>query len=568
MNINLKFLIPLFLFVSKVNAQDTIVLGHDSYLIDDKKNIIICNRDIADINDTWQNKKEGILIDQTYFSFYNFIDSLRLGQGYKISNTNTGKNYRLFFSQLPLVSITTDNEIEDEKRVLAHFTLLIDGKKSVSQKMGIEYRGGWTQTLDKKSFRIEFWEDDNGNETKSIKLLGMRKDDDWNLQALTNEPLRIRRKTGHQIWKQMHSIYYEDVEPKAVNGIKLEYVEVFLNSDFRGVYALGERIDKKQLKLVKYKDKIEGELYKGVSWEDPILFKGLQNYNNATDYWGGFEYKYPDKIDWKNMYNLVDFVVNTPNGQFYDNYKSNFQYDNIIDYFIFINIVRALDNTGKNIYFAKYKSEEPYFFVPWDLDGIMGLLWNGSLDNTTNGLLSNGLYDRLWHDCSDEGFRKSLEERWNYLRQSILSKNNIMSIIEANFNYLKDNGVYDSEAIAWSDYDKNLTDIGYISSWLDRRLEYLDEKILESCHPASNDTLALEDIKVYPNPAYDFINLDNFYNVIEEIKIFDSFGRFISHFLGKEGRNKVPVYSLAKGQYYLYLIAKNGTKVIKIDIVR
>ncbi len=561
-------LLSIFLFVLRVEAQDTIVLFDDSYLRDDAKAVIICNQSVEDINDDYQNKKGGVLIDEKYFSFYNSIDSIRLGEGYKVSNTNTGKDYQLFFTQLPLVSITTDNEIEDDERVLAHFTLFVDGQKSVSQKIGIEYRGGWTQTLDKKSFRIEFWKDDNGDKTKNVKLLGMRKDDDWNLQALTNEPLRIRRKTGHQLWKQMHSIYYNDVEPEAVNGIKMEYVEVFLNNEFRGIYALGERIDRKQMKLVKYEDGIEGEFYKGKYWDDPVLFKGLKNYDNNTDYWGGFEYKYPDKIDWKNLYNLVDFVVNTPNEKFYHDYKSNFEYDNIIDYFIFINIIRALDNIGKNIYFAKYKSEEPYFFVPWDLDGILGTNWRGNIDNTTNGLLSNGLYDRLWHDCSDTGFRRSLEERWTYLRQNILSKNNIMSLVESNFNYLKENGIYNRESIAWSDYDKNLTDIGYISNWLDKRLEYLDQKILESCYPVSDDTLSFKYIKFYPNPAYDFVNFYNFYNTIDEIEIFDSFGRFISRFSAKEGENRVPVYNLANGQYYLYLTGKKGTKVVKVFVIK
>ncbi len=570
MNIKIKILVLLliFLFVSKVNAQDTILLGNDSYLRDDSKYVIVCNQNVENINDNWQNKKAGFLINNTYFSFSTPINSVKLGKSYKLLNTNNNKYYQLFFTRLPLVSITTNNEIKDETRVLAHFKLIIDGKKSVSQKIGIEYRGGWSQTLDKKSFRIEFWKDDTGDDTKNVKLLGMRKDDDWNLQALANEPLRIRNKTGHQLWKQVHSIYYSDIEPKATNGIEMKYVELFLNNEFRGIYGLGERIDRKQLKLVKYKDKIEGELYKGVDWDDPILFKGLKNYDNNDDYWGGLEYKYPDEIDWKNMYNLVDFVVNTPNEQFYNDYKSNFQYDNIIDYFIFINILRSLDNTGKNIYFAKYKSGEPYFFVPWDLDGIFGTNWRGNLDNTTVGLLSNGLYDRLWHDCSDNGFRKSLKERWNYLRQSILSKDNIMSIIKENFNYLKENGIYDREAIAWSDYDKSSTNIEYISNWLNQRLEYLDEKILESCFPASDDTLSLKYIKLYPNPAQDFINFDNVYNVIEEIKIFDSFGKFVSHLSVKEGKNRIPVYNLSSGQYYLYLIGKDTTKVINITIIK
>ncbi len=75
-------------------------------------------------------------------------------------------------------------------------------------------------------------------------------------------------------------------------------------------------------------------------------------------------------------------------------------------------------------------------------------------------------------------------------------------------------------------------------------------------------------ILVFPSPVSDFVNFDNTYKVIEEIKIFDSFGRFVSRFSAKEGKNRVPVYNLPNGQYYLYLMGKKEIKVAKILVLK
>ncbi len=48
------------------------------------------------------------------------------------------------------------------------------------------------------------------------------------------------------------------------------------------------------------------------------------------------------------------------------------------------------------MYIAKYKEDEPYFIVPWDLDATFGRLYSNSIRLTTpNGVLRNRLYTRL-----------------------------------------------------------------------------------------------------------------------------------------------------------------------------
>lgn len=351
------------------------------------------------------------------FEMLQLISNFEYGEDYPVKNELTSDDYSLYFTRLPIISITTANTIVDEPRLHAYFFMSEPGQEITSSSIGIEYRGGWTQTLPKKSLRIEFWEDLEGNETKDVSLLGMRSDDDWNLQAMFNEPLRFHNTTCFELWRKIDTLYYMNEEPDAINGIHMKYVEVFINGDYHGVYGLGERIDRKQLKLKKHNGTMRGELYKGSEWDAATLFMDAPMYNNDTVVWSGFEYEHPEEeIDWENLHDFVSFVAHASEQDFLDNYPSYLKTGNAVNYFIFMNLLRATDNRGKNTYIAKYSTDEPYFIVPWDLDGTFGVAWDGSNENKTDDILSNGFFDRLLNDCSPNGFVEQLQSRWAFLR--------------------------------------------------------------------------------------------------------------------------------------------------------
>ena len=167
--------------------------------------------------------------------------------------------------QLPIVTIEPSEDILDEPRTLVQFTLTEhDGTQTISP-IGIEYRGGYSQSYDKKSMRIEFWDDATGDDTSNVSLLDMRSDDDWSLQAMYNQSLHLRSKSAFDLWGEIDTLCYIDQEPEPVNGVHYEYIEVFINDGYRGVYGLSERVDHKQLRLKKeYEGIIRGELYKEI----------------------------------------------------------------------------------------------------------------------------------------------------------------------------------------------------------------------------------------------------------------------------------------------------------------
>ena len=106
---------------------------------------------------------------------------------------------------------------------------------------------------------MEFWNDTLGAVTSDVSFGELRTDDDWILDALYNEPLRLRSYVANKLWLSIHqNPYYIDERPNAKSAADVMYVEVFLNGNYNGIYNLSEQVDKKQLKLKSYKEIIRG----------------------------------------------------------------------------------------------------------------------------------------------------------------------------------------------------------------------------------------------------------------------------------------------------------------------
>ena len=548
----------LILISSIVRGQNTAFIAHGMYQIDHQKKIILINQNVDEVNAQSPSGEYSKISLGNKFELLQTIGNFEYGENYLVESELTSDYYSLYFTRLPIISITTSNTIVDEPRTHAYFYMSEPDQTIVSSNIGIEYRGGWTQTLDKKSLRIEFWEDMEGNATKDVSLLGMRSDDDWNLQAMFNEPLRFHNKTCFELWNRIDTLYYIDEESSAINGVNMSYVEIFINGDYQGVYGLGERIDRKQLKLKKHNGNIRGELYKGDDWTSATLFLDAPAYDNNEVVWSGFEYEHPEEeINWENLHDFVSFVAHSSEQDFMDNYASYIKMDNAVNYFIFINLIRATDNRGKNTYIAKYKANEPYFFVPWDLDGTFGVVWDGNNENITNDILSNHLFDRLLDDCSPNGFVDQVQNRWAFLRQQVITHENITELFLQNHNYLKENGVYKRESLKWETYAYPSDQLNYMSNWLTNRLNFLDTYFTTDCMGLGIADESPLILSVYPNPASTLLNIQT--ELADDFQISDLLGSTVLRGTIKPGNSQLDISHLNPGVYFLKVQSSGST---------
>ncbi|MDR1737304.1 MAG: CotH kinase family protein [Candidatus Symbiothrix sp.] len=491
----MKYQIFFCSFVSLFSLQtliaETVNIPAGKFGIDANKKLVVVNQNVSQLNENYPQSKTAISLNGALFTWNTPPANLSIGTAYAVKSAENVA-YTLYFSELPLVQLTVSETIKDDPKVPGSIVISQNTSDSVlSENIGIELRGATAQTYPKKSYRFEF-KDTTKNINKDIAVMGMHADDDWNLQALYIEPMRIRSKTGFDLWLRINSLHYQSEEPEAASGPLHKFVELFLNGKYEGVYCIGEPVSRKLLKLKKYNilDGMRGELYKGVEWgSGAVTFTALPSYTNGSLTWDGFEFVYPDEIAsiWTNLYNFVDFVKNATDANFYADYATKFNLQNAVDYYLFFNLIYAFDNKGKNIFIAKQTTNKAYFYVPWDLDGICGIHWNGIKEGNIDTLLTNGMYDRLMRNKPDgsSDFKSLLKQKWNTLRESWLTTDSLFAMFRNNYDYLNNSAVYAREQKTGYTNYLDVNGLSYLSDWISHRLNYLDEKFNAYQDPTS-----------------------------------------------------------------------------------
>jgi spore coat protein H len=552
------YLLILGLSYSIIGNSQTlnINVSDNKFGIDETLAIIVSRiQDIEEYQDIGNNNEIVISFGENEYRFISNPNHLEYSNSYMIEHLNSSNQYTLYFTQLPIIIIDTDNAIVDEPKVLANL-VYTDDEQTVSSNVGIELRGGVSQSYPKKTYDLEFWEDETGDENMDMQFGELREDDDWILDALYNEPLRLRSYTASKLWKQMHTPYHIDDEPKAESGADVMYVEMFLNGQYNGMYNLSEQVDRKQLKLKKYNGDMRGELYKGASWGGAVTFSSLPSYNNSSRVWGGYEFKYPDEdeiTDWDNVYQFTDFVINSSESDFESEIWYQFVEDNFMDYFLFVNLIRATDNTGKNVYLAKYKADEPYFYIPWDLDGCFGTDWQGSNKNITDDILTNGFMNRVINENPNNTFI-NIASKWFDYRNGIFSINSLSNTITNQYNFLQENKVYERESLVYSNYSFDNQSLSYTLNWLENRLAHLDIYFGDTL--SVNSMLISNKLSIYPNPVINKIRINSVGELNDEsYKIFNSLGQLVSN--GTIENQQIKIERLGRGMYYVIIDGKS-----------
>ena len=472
-----NFLFLSFFLVISVLGQD-LTKNKLSFGLDEKSNIII-----------WQvwnldSLKNKIRIDNkiAFHKEFNIseeeIEKLDYSSSIVISNK---KKYTLYLTKSPIIHLSFDEtKIKSEKKINGIFKFFNKGVSSV-ENIGIRHRGNISLTFPKKNFDLEFRKEEKSNESKNISFLGLRLDDDWILDALYNEPLRLRSYIATNLWSEIYKPYYIKEKPKAKSTFEVKFVEVFVNNEYQGIYQLSEQIDRKQLQIKKDKNKeMRGELYQAQSYKGGPEFKtSPKKYINLLGNWNGWQMEYPfinGESNWKNLSEFTNLVVNESDEKFKSKIGEKFFIKNAIDYYLFVNILGATDNLGKNYFIAKYDKNEPYFFIPWDLDGTWGVIQDGKEQYNTDKILDNGLLKRLI-ETNPNNYREKVKNRWFELRKSTFSNESLFQKIDAIYNRFSEEKIYEREFLIWKNkFTKIPKEKHYehLKWWLEKKLKYLD----------------------------------------------------------------------------------------------
>lgn len=386
-------------------------------------------------------------------------------------------------AKLPVIRLTGENL----STTFSSGTFQLDDGKVLP--IEIRYRGSTSLSYDKKSFAIKL-QDEKGEKLDSA-LLGMRSDNSWILDAMTIDKARMRNRVSTDLWNDFsRKSYVSELNPETQNGTHGKFVEVYLNNEYWGLYCFTEKIDRKQLKLKKFKGKTpKGMLYKSNGWsslhsEDETYYE----YNNNSATWHSLEVSYPDveegePIDWKPLVDDVYWMTFSDSIEVNSHFKDKFDLPVWEDYFLFVEFLMADDNICKNMYIYCYditEANQKMSIAPWDLDHSWGRSW-------TSDTLCAEVETETWFNWVSylmqyvyTGLDKTYKERYQELRQTYFTPERFKKYFSDYFTLFRSTGAWEREKARWSGVNGIELDIDaeeqYIYNWIDRRFAFMDKK--------------------------------------------------------------------------------------------
>lgn len=421
------------------------------------------------------SSRDGTLywLEDAYFEKYE--EAIAQGHAFTLYCVDGASWYscEVVFTGMPVMVIETEDGMEiDREGAVSQARMWIrdvktQGKQYQSVDCQVSARGDSSKGFPKQGYKLVL--------DKKLSLLGLRTDEDWVMVALWDDDGLIHNKFSYDVWQDMAA----SNSVRKDEGTRMEYVELFCNDIYMGVYGLVERMDAKQLGLDK-----NDILYKchGFEVADETI---EEDFGLSVAY----DIKYPREYDRDTWIPLKEYLdvcaVDTVTD--YDKAVSLLNMENAIDYNIFIMLTWAGDNNlRKNICFvAEYMRDgtEQYQMikVPWDLNFSWG-------QSTYEGDFDRKLYQPQWiedptlwsfdiqamYQCYPDEIQSLTQERWRELRKHVLSEERLFAMLDEEFAYLHGSGAYDRNYVRWNEHGREKWKDEYIYEFVEGRLAYLD----------------------------------------------------------------------------------------------
>ena len=404
-------------------------------------------------------------------------------------------------NSLPLVNLTFNPGLMNNRDFLDGEIEIADyqrrtepASQTVHYRCKLRYRGASALKYEKKSFAVKLF--DETGEDLDAEIFGIRNENDWILDAMAIDRIRMRNRVCFDLWNQMSRTPYE-TNYDSRNGTKGEFVEVFVNGEYHGLYCMSDKIDRKLLDLKKIKTdgdevlSVRGLLYKCTGWGSASDLLSYEAQDVSKEIWNAWELKYPDDYPsaetWQPLMDLIDFCSDdTDDETFKQEWESHFHKDNLVDYMVFTLALNVRDNGYKNMYIStvNINKDQRFMITPWDMDASLGGNWNGAhLEGISHMNRYNeiGPYNRLYVNDID-GFRDKLRDVWAQHRNTVFSQANVEKLLDGYAELFMKSGAWQREYERWNNnpvpLDESLyEELDYVKSWYRKNYIHLDKAL-------------------------------------------------------------------------------------------
>jgi spore coat protein CotH len=481
-------------------------------------------------------------------------------------------------SKLPIITIETfGNTIVDEPKVMASMKVFynengainnVNDSPNYSGKIGIEFRGSSSQSFPKKPYGFETW-DAEGNEIDTT-FFGWPAESDWILFASYNEK------------SLMHNVLtLRMAESMGLYASRTKYVELYVNSEYLGVYVFMEKVKRSKGRVDIAKLKPEEETGNNLTGGYIIKIDkntGSNNsgwfssHSNQTQFFKPTEffYEYPKSITSVQENYIREYIKSFETVLLSNDFTDpDDGYQKYIDMKSFV-LMTILNEVSKNVdgyristFLYKDKGEKLKMGPPWDYDisygnanYCRGNSFEGFSYNFNSVCPDDNWQVPFWWNrfLGDVNFIREFRSTYEDLRlDGILQESEIQGFItemstelkdaqKRNFNKWPILGRY-----VWPQPEPIATtwegEVDELKKWIGLRLQWLDNNIPREMAILAIDNEPVFKVTAYPNPFLETLSVElmALKSCSAQISISDLLGREIinqKHNIS-EGRNQL-----------------------------
>lgn len=504
-------------------------------------------------------------------------------------------------TNIALLIIDTDGKtIVDEPKIEAGLKIIYhengnrnspsDAANIYDGKIGIEYRGTFSQMLPQKPYGFETM-DTEGEET-NVSLFGFPEENDWILLANYNDKSFVRNSLIFHLFRQMG--HYA---PRTI------HCEVLVNDVYQGIYVFTEKIkrDKGRVSI----SKLDPDDNAGDSITGGYIFK--TDYSGGDDFWvsdytpEGFQdgsvrfiytYPKPKNLTTQQRSYISNYVDEFEKVLFGNNfqdknlgYRTYIDVNSFVDYFIIGEITRNVDTYKKSCHYYKHSISKGgliYAGPVWDFDWAMKNFDECIYRNTDGSGWAHEIFDCtdpppnpvppgwITRLISDPYFANRIHDRYFSLRNSIMSEAYLFNYIDSVKNVLSEAQTRHftrwpilGENVGTPEVD-NIPDsfggeIQKLKDWFSVRLAWLDNNMIgEPSFDDAEYANQKQKIHLYPNPATDNLILESL-SGMKEILILSLDGKLIGHRKpNDEVQTSIDIADLSPGFYLLQILTEDN----------
>ncbi len=428
-----------------------------------------------------------------------------------------------WMADIPVIELTYDDSLFDSENFIPCRMIYHSVDSTCQFVCRVRRRGGTSLLYDKPNYALKFY--DAGGEKRNVSFLGMRSDNNWILDGMAMDFGKMRNRVSMDLWLDFsRPPYHQASEPKSVNGYRGRYVEVYANSQYMGLFCLMERVDRKQLKVKKFKMNEHdstyyhrGLVYKVINGKDtrtPYFYWQKNVPESTWSYYDGVQCEYPDVSEgepwtWEPLRKNIYFLAAYSRQSFINGIGKRFDLPVFFDFMLFLDLLYAYDNVGKNYFcwfYDQSSTDQRLGITPWDLDATWGRdVLASRLPATSN--LSNKTNFNTRMSQQYTGYADTLALRYAELRDSLWAEQSLLNYFDRYFDLLGRTGVWDRELDRWKDSDCKVRELDleqdFIHQWIHDRLIYLDS-IYGYVEPAAIRAVP-SDPSLAPAPCYDLM---------------------------------------------------------------